>query len=179
MRPAGLALLILAGAAFAAGCGEDDDARPVSLAISSPTDSAVVRDEEVAISGRVRPADATVVVLGREADVAGGRFEARIPLEEGSNVIDVGASARGRASAWRALRVTRQVVVEVPDLVGESRDDAVGRLEDVGLRAQIDEADGVLDRFLPSGWGVCETDPEAGVEVAKGARVRVRVSKTC
>jgi hypothetical protein len=178
MRTAGVALLLL-GAAFAAACGQDEDPRPVTLSVSAPADSAVVRDDEVDVRGRVRPADASVLVRGREASVAGGKFHARVPLEEGANVIDVAASAGGRATAWRAVRVARQVVVEMPDVVGDSRDDAVERLEDLGLRPQVEETDGLLDRFLPAGWGVCETSPEAGTEVLKGARVRLTVSKTC
>src|SRR5829696_9715571 len=104
MRTGGLALLLL-GAAWAAGCGQDEDPAPVGLAISTPADSAVVHEDSVEVRGRVRPADATVIVLGRQAAVAQGEFHTRVPLREGSNVIDVGASARGAAPAWRTVRV--------------------------------------------------------------------------
>jgi hypothetical protein len=178
MRTAALALLLLA-AAFAAGCGQDDDAPAVALRIAGPADGVVVHEDAVEVRGRVRPPDATVFVLGKRAAVSGGEFRARVPLNEGSNVIDVGASAGGAKSSWRAVRVARQSLVEVPDLTGESRDDAVDRLESLGLRAEVDEDNGLLERFLPGGRDVCETQPDAGAELPRGARVRLRVSKTC
>ena len=111
--------------------------------------------------------------------VTAGEFHVRVPLDEGVNVIDVGASAGGRATSFRALRVSRQVVVEVPELSGEARDDAVERLEDLGLRPDVDEEGGLLDRILPARWAVCKTDPEPGTEVDRGARVQVTVSRAC
>src|SRR3954447_8662515 len=176
MRLAALALLML-GAAAVAGCGQGDDAPPVRLTVSAPADSATVHDETVEVSGRVRPADATVVVLGREASVSRGEFHTEVPLVEGSNVIDVGASARGASSAFRAVRIARKSLVKLPDLTGESRDDAVDRLDSLGLRAEVHEDNGFLDRFLPGGFGVCETSPGADAELPRGARVRLTVSK--
>lgn len=179
MRPVCATLLVVASALIAAGCGDEEDPRPVSLAITAPGDAAVIRDDQVEVSGRVRPADAKVLVRGHDADVTAGEFHVRVPLDEGVNVIDVGASAGGRATSFRALRVSRQVVVEVPELSGEARDDAVERLEDLGLRPDVDEEGGLLDRFLPARWAVCKTDPEPGTEVDRGARVQVTVSRAC
>ena len=173
------ALAVLAGVAALAGCGGDDDPAPVALTISAPADTAVVRDDEVEVRGRVRPAGATVVVGGRRATVTGREFQVRVPLDEGANVIDVGASADGRAAAFRAIRLTRRVLIEIPELGGDARDDAVDKLEDLGLRPDVDEEGGLLDRFLPARWSVCRTDPEPGAEVDKGARVRVTVSRAC
>jgi hypothetical protein len=178
MRLAAPALVLVAAVSLAA-CGQGDDPAPVGLAVAAPADGSLVHDGTVEVSGRVRPADASVTVLGHRADVAGGEFRARVPLREGSNVIDVAASAPGASTAWRALRVGRQSLVKLPDLTGDSRDDAVGRLEDLGLRGEVKEDNGLLDRFLPSGWGVCETSPEAGAELPRGSRVRLTVSKTC
>jgi hypothetical protein len=178
MRIGGLALLLL-GAAWAAGCGQDDNPAPVALAISTPADSAVVHEDAVEVRGRVKPAGATVIVLGQQAAVAQGKFSASVPLREGPNVIDVGASAPGATSAWRAVRVARQSLVRLPDLAGENREDAVDRLAALGLHAEVDEDDGLLDELLPGGRGVCEMDPDAGAKVPRGARVRIRVSKTC
>ncbi len=172
-------LLLLLGAGAVGGCGDRSDPRPARLAVRAPADSAVVREESVEVRGRVRPAGARVLVLGRPATVTGGLFRARVPLREGQNVIDVGASARGAAPAWTALRVARVIVVPVPDLAGESRHDAVDSLEALGLAAEVREEQGLLDRFLPGDWSVCETRPQAGAKVPKGARVQLTVSKTC
>jgi PASTA domain/Glucodextranase, domain B len=178
MRRFAPALLLLATAS-AVGCGQGDDPAPAGLAISSPADSAVVHEDSVEVRGRVRPAGASVTVLGRRADVSGREFRAVVPLHEGSNVIDVSASAGGASTVWRVVRVGRQTLAKVPDLAGDSRDDAVGQLESLGLRAQVKEDSGFLDRFLPGGWGVCETKPDVGAELPKGSRVRLTVSKTC
>jgi Glucodextranase, domain B/PASTA domain len=179
MRFIAVVLGMLAGALWLAACGDEDESRPVALTISAPADAAVVRDEEVEVTGRVRPAGADVVVGGRAATVTGREFRVSVPLDEGANVIDVGASADGRAAAFRAIRVSRRVVIEIPDLGGDSRDDAVEKLEDLGLRPDVDEEGGLLDRFLPARWSVCRTDPEPGIEVDKGARVQVTISRAC
>jgi len=172
-------LLLLAAAVGIGGCGEGSDPKPARLAVTTPADSAVVRDGSVEVRGRVHPAGAQVLVLGQRAAVTGARFHARVPLREGRNVIDVGAAGRGAGPTWTSVRVSRVVLVAVPELVGESRGDAVDRLESAGLTAEVDEEDGLLDRLLPGDWGVCETRPAAGSEVARGSRVRLSVSKTC
>src|SRR5215211_2338958 len=172
-------LLLLLGAGGISGCGDQSDPRPTRLAVTAPVDATVVRDDSVEVRGRVRPAGARVLVLGRSATVRGRRFSARVPLREGSNVIDIGASGRGSAPAWTAVRVARQIVVTLPDLSGASRDDAVDRLEALGLAADVDEEQGLLDKLLPGDRGVCETRPEAGAELPKGTRVHLTVSKTC
>ncbi|HEY1358505.1 MAG TPA: PASTA domain-containing protein [Thermoleophilaceae bacterium] len=172
-------LLVLFAVSCLAGCGGDDGSPPVRLALSTPSDRALVHTDSIEVSGRVRPAGATVIVLGHEAQVSGGEWHAQVPLREGMNVIDVGASAHGARTAWSALRVSRQSLVKLPDLSGDSRDDAVDRLESLGLRADVKEESGLFDRFLPGGWGVCGTSPDAGAELPKGAHVRLDVSKTC
>src|SRR5215207_9284390 len=95
-----LALLLAGGCA--AGGGDSPAERPVRLEITAPTDAAVVRDGSVEVRGLVHPRGARVLVLGRRARVARGEFRAVVPLRVGSNLIDVGASARGAAPAWNA-----------------------------------------------------------------------------
>ena len=69
--------------------------------------------------------------------------------------------------------------MSVPDLAGAARDEAVDRLEALGLRVEVEEGGGLLDRLLPGDWRVCETQPRAGAELRRGATVRVGVSKSC
>jgi len=178
-RASGLVLLLLLAGGCASGCNDDRSQRPVRLEITAPADAAVVRDGSVEVRGLVRPRGARVLVLGRPARVARGEFRAVVPLRVGSNLIDVGASARGAAPAWNALRVTRELVVSVPDLVGATREDAVARLEALGLVPEVEEEGGLLDELLGGDWIVCAIRPPAGSDVRRGTRINVIVAKGC
>jgi PASTA domain/Glucodextranase, domain B len=177
--------LIIASLAAVAGCGGDDDDRaqralvPVALDVTVPSDMAVVQSETVEVRGSVEPSGANVRVLGKVADVDGGTFRAEVALDPGANVIDVMASARGRASAMTAFRVTREVPVEVPDLDGLEVAEVEERLADAGLVPDVSERGGLLDDLLPGEPAVCEQDPEPGTEVRRGTTVRVQVARSC
>ena len=178
-RACGLVLPLLLAGGWASGCGDSSPERPVRLEITAPTDAAVVHDGSVEVRGVVHPRRARVLVLGRPAHVARGEFRAVVPLQAGSNLIDVGASARGAAPAWNALRVTREVVVTVPDLIGATRGDAVDQLDALGLNADVEEEGDLLDELLGGDWFVCESDPPAGSDVQRGANIRLTVAKGC
>lgn len=166
-----------------ASCGDDDEPerplRPVRLEVMQPADAAVVKADSVDVRGRVEPPKAQVLVRGERAEMDGAAFSARVDLEEGANVVDVTASARGRAPTLTAIRVIRRVTVTVPDVVGLPRDEAVKRLEDEGLRARVKEEDGFLDWLQPGDRRVCEMDPDDGDEVDPGTRVELVVAKDC
>jgi len=179
-------LVIACLAAAAAGCGGSGEKRvqrapaPVGLTVSAPGDQATVKAETVQVRGTVAPADAAVLVLGQRAAVSGGgTFTATVPLDPGTNVIDVMATASGRAAALTAFRVTREVPVIVPDLGGKSADDARKALGDLGLKATVDESGGLLEPLLPGAPAVCTQDPEAGAQVRRGATVHIVTSKSC
>src|SRR3954471_6615724 len=126
-RPA----LLLAALAVSA-CGAD--ARPattprVQLKLASPGDGRLLRAETVEVSGTVVPAGAGVTVAGAPAQVDGASFSATVSLQPGGNVIDVTATAPGRRPAADALRVVRDMRVELPPLVGHDRDEALARLK--------------------------------------------------
>lgn len=179
---------ILIGAACAAaasvGCagGGDAPAEPperVRLDVSAPSDGALVRGGTVDVRGRVSPATADVSVLGRPALVTDGRFSVVVPLEPGVNVVDVAASARRRTPAFTALRVTRDVLVTVPDLAGVVEDELERRLEPLGLRASVQRDGGILDALRSGAPAVCDQEPSAGTRVRRGRTVRVLVAKRC
>jgi PASTA domain/Glucodextranase, domain B len=180
-----LAVTCLAPALVAGGCGGDDEPRAaralerVELAVTAPTETVVVRNDAVVVEGTVSPARAQVLVVGEPAEVTGGRFSASAPLEPGSNVIDVIATASGREPAMTAIRVTREVSVTVPDLEDLGVDEVESALGDVGLRAAIEEDREFFDEFLPEDPSVCAQDPEPGTEVRRGSTVHVIVSKSC
>src|SRR4051795_2421818 len=192
-----LPLAAAAVCALAGGCGGDGPApAPVRLQITAPQDEAVVRDAQVELRGTVRPATATVTVEGRRAAVSEGEFHATVGLAPGTTVVDVLASAGDarpaltairirRGAAGRAgprgggIRIRRRVTVDVPDVTGLVVADASAKLKALGLKAQIDDQDGIFERLLPGQPKVCETDPERGATVDPGTRVRLLVSKQC
>jgi hypothetical protein len=183
MRSSPLVLACLAAAV--AGCGGDGGERaqralaPVSLTVTEPADNSVVRAETVAIRGTVEPAGARVRVVGRQAEVSGGTFTAEVALDPGANVIDVMATARGRGAAMTAVRVTRELPVEVPDLGGLEVAEAQERVADAGLELEVNEGGGLIDELLPGEPSVCDQQPSPGTEVRRGTIVRVEVRQLC
>jgi hypothetical protein len=165
-----------------AGCGDrtaQKPSPPVRLQVASPVDLGVVATGTVEVRGSVSPRDAQVQVQGRRARVSGGTFTASVPLEQGPNVIDVAATARHRAVALTAFRVTREQRVTVPDLAGVSADDAKQRIARRGLHLESERGGGFLDSLVPSGLAVCQQSPAAGDEVRRGTTVHVIVARAC
>jgi hypothetical protein len=178
-------LVLVIACLVVAGCGGGDDPpaqralAPVVLEITEPNDETVVRTESVRVAGTVSPAGAAVRVNGRATESEGSEFTAEVPLDPGANVVDVIASARGRAPAVTAVRVTRELPVEVPDLDGLTVEDAESRLADAGLRAEVEDDGGFFDELLPGDPVVCEQDPEAGSQVRRGKVVLLSIAKQC
>ena len=175
-------ILVTLLAATLAGCGDDPappPRPPVQLTLTAPRDAGTTREPSVAVTGTVVPPTARVIVLGKRVAVSGGSFSASVDLDEGSNVIDVGASAPGRRAVWRALRVTRRSTIRMPDLLGREEDDAKAQLADLGLGVRVTNDDDLLDAFRGGPRLVCLTDPDAGAQLPAGAEVELVVSKTC
>ncbi|WP_028060456.1 PASTA domain-containing protein [Candidatus Solirubrobacter pratensis] len=176
-----VALLLIASLALAAcgGAGRPAAGPRVTLKLSAPEDSGTVRAERVQVHGSVSPGDASVQVNGVAAQVEGGDFAADVALAPGANVIDVTASAPGHRSEADAVRVTRDMRVELPDLAGASETDATAKLSDLGMRPRIEDGSSFLDRIIPGELEVCEMQPRAGALVAKGTTVTVLVARRC
>jgi hypothetical protein len=177
-RACGLVLPLLLASGCASG-GDDRTQRPVRVEITAPTDAAVVHDGSVEVRGLVHPRRARVLVLGRPVHVTRGEFRTVVPLRVGANLIDVGASARGAAPSWNALRVTREALVTLPDLIGATRDDAIAQLDALGLRSEVQEEGDLLDELLGGDWIVCESSPREGSDVRRGASIHLVVAKGC
>jgi hypothetical protein len=177
--------LIAAGFAGAVlgGCGEDEPPpkpqKPVQLQISAPVDTAVVQGATMQVRGTVSPPGARVRVQGHAAQVSGGQFTSSVKLAHGTNVIDVAATASGRAAALTAFRVTREERVAVPDLAGLSVDDAEEAADKLGLELKSERGGGFLDSLVPRRIGVCEQSPAPGKQVRRGTTVRVLVARAC
>jgi hypothetical protein len=175
-----LALLALPLAVVACGSTARPAAGPrVTLKLSAPADAGTVRAEHVHVQGTVSPAGASVQVDGEAARVNGGAFAADVPLAAGTNVIDVTASAPGRRPDADAVRVTRDMRIEVPDLVGQPSTGAADRLAALGLDSREDRRGSFLDRLFGGARQVCETQPPAHALVDKGTTVTLAVARSC
>ena len=174
-----------AALAVVAGCGGEDKPppkppRPVALTIEQPGDTATVQSGTVDVRGTVEPPTAQVRVLGRPATVSGGSFTIQVPLEPGTNVVDVIASAPRRAPMLTAFRITREVLVVVPDLSGGEVDQAEEALKGLGLKLDARRGpDGFIDGLLPGAPKVCTQRPSPGEKVRKGTTVTVVAAKGC
>jgi hypothetical protein len=174
---------VLAVALLTAACG--DEQKPpareplVELTLTAPPDADTTRNERIEISGTVKPAGATVQVLGSEVAVEEGRFSTDVALEPGANLIDVAGSARGRRPDFAALRIVREQRVPLPDLVGRDADTAQEELEGLGLKVRAEDAGGFFDPLLPGDPAVCAMDPGAGAQVLPGTEVTLQVARDC
>jgi hypothetical protein len=174
-------IVLLAAGLLLSACGETPKPATeprVKLQLDAPDSGGSTRDDHVAVSGTVSPADSAVQVMGVEASVTGGQFTADVQLEPGGNVIDITASAPGRRSAADAVRFVRDMRVDVPELLGKSPDDATAALRGIGLIAVIEDDGSWLDRLLGEPQ-VCSTNPPAATAVAKGTKVTLRIARDC
>lgn len=179
MRPV---LIVVVACLGLAACGEREVEplrAPVQLSVEAPADVATIDDDRVDIVGRVVPGRARVHVAGDEVGVEDGAFTTTVALEPGANVIDITAVAPRRPAAMTAIRVTRQVRVEVPDVADADPGDALDDLTAAGLRPELVDSGSLLDDLIGGDPGVCGTDPEAGAEVLPGAGVDVFVAPGC
>ena len=120
------------------------------------------------MTGTVSPAGARVKVQGHVARVSGNEFTSSVKLAHGTNVIDVAATARGRATALTAFRVTRVERVAVPDFAGLSVGDAEAEAKKLDLKLESERGGGFLDSLVPRRIGVCDQEPAAGEKVRRG-----------
>ncbi len=175
-----LALLALPVAVAACGSTARPAAGPrVTLKLSAPVDAGTVRSDSVRVQGTVSPAGASVRVNGEDARVDGGTFTAEVRLDGGANLIDVTASAPGRRADADAVRVTRDMRIEIPKLVGLPSTDAEDQLATLGLDAREDKQGSFLDRLFGGELQVCELSPPAGTLVDKGTTVTLAVAPSC
>lgn len=179
-RPGLLSASIALSVAALAGCGGSaKPPPPVQLTINSPTDGTRTLAAQVSVTGTVSPAVATVLVAGKPVTVSEGSFTATVPVNPGSNVLDVLASAPRAAGAMTAVRVYRQVLITIPSLGGDSPAQATAELTGIGLAPKVQQGGGFLEPLIPGSPQVCQTYPAAGRAVMPGSTVQVEIAKLC
>jgi len=181
MHPGARLLGLVAVVVLLSGCAEHARLRAsVHLRLTAPRDGVTVTARSVTVRGSVRPSDADVLVAGRRVTVRAGRFATAVALAPGTSVIDVLAGAHGEVAAAAAVRVTRQVLVAVPYVAGDSPAQAKATLQAAGLRAR-ERGDANPFRFFlaPFPSQVCGTTPGAGTQVAPNTVITVQLGKLC
>ncbi len=151
----------------------------MKLKLELPDDGAMVRADIVEVRGTVTPADAAVQVAGKNAQVDGGEFVARVTLAPDGNVIDITATSPGRRPATDAVRIRRDTRVQVPSLAGQDYDTAAAALTKLGLQAVEQRGGSWLDRVLGSQFAVCESSPVAGSLVQPNTTVTLATGPDC
>jgi hypothetical protein len=163
------ALAFPLGTAACGSSSESDSAQTlpasssVVVQVTAPADGSSIRANRVTVRGTVTPPDATVHVLGQPAQVGNGVFIASVALKQGSNTIDVVASAAGSAPAARTITVTRTGARPqqsppvqaggVPPLSGATN---CGAGLTAGARTSCPFAENVRATYEQSGSGVLE-----------------------
>lgn len=177
--------LVLAAGLLVAGCGgasaqtKTGPAPRVTLKLTAPDDGRLDRNEQVEVRGTVSPADSTVQVAGEDADVEGGEFRAEITLNPGQNIIDISASSPGRRPATDAVRVTRDMRVPVPQLVGLEVEQATEKLAQTELKSVEEQGGSWLDRVIPGTDHVCAAEPAEGTLVDRETTVTLLTRRDC
>jgi Glucodextranase, domain B len=100
-----IAIGILAAVAISS-CGSSSPS--IHVQVLAPADGSSTSSERVTVRGTVTPNNATVQVAGESAQVGEGVFTTSVPLQPGSNQLDVVASAPGGAPVSTTVAVTRE-----------------------------------------------------------------------
>jgi hypothetical protein len=155
-------------------------AAPVQLRVSSPADQARIDTSATTISGTVSPRTARVLVVGRPVKPdADGAFSTEVALTPGTNLIDVIASARHARPAMTSLRITRYVLISVPDVTGQSPKDAAAAIHNAGLTPQLHSSGNPFGFLIPLRDQVCGQSPAGNSHVAPGSTVILDIGKVC
>ena len=158
------------------------------MTVLTPRDGAELRERKVLVEGTVTPPDATVRVAGGPARMRNGVFDARVPVERGSNRIEIAAEADGREIDRQTLTVKRLAPAEeaaariargydgrVPDIRAERLDIVRSAFRRIGLRyLEVKLSEG---RIEPQEWAACGTRPPAGERPPRGKRLILLVAK--
>jgi hypothetical protein len=158
------------------------------MTVVTPRDGAELREGEVLVEGTVTPPDATVRVAGRPARKRNGVFEATVPVERGSNRIEIAAEDGGKeidrkaltvkrlaAAGEAAARIARDYDGRVPDIRSERLDIVRSAFRQIGLRyLEVKLGKG---RIVAEEWAACGSRPPAGERPPRNKPLILLVAK--
>jgi hypothetical protein len=101
-----LAATILAATTLTGCSGARSSPRAVSVALTAPTDGAVVNESRIKVFGTVEPSSARVDIAGKRVHVAQGRFARWVTLRRGLSHIRIVATAAGHVPNKMDISVT-------------------------------------------------------------------------
>jgi hypothetical protein len=146
--------------------------------VLTPRDGAELREDEVLVEGTVTPPNADVHVAGRPAPTQNGVFKSRVPVDRGSNRVEVAASANGQEIDRQALTIKRLAPADeaaaeiagnyngrVPDIRAERLDIVRNAFHQIGLR--FIEVKLGRGRIVPEEWAACGSRPPEGERVPR------------
>jgi hypothetical protein len=158
------------------------------MTVLTPRNGAELRERELLVEGTVTPPGAVVRVAGRTARTQSGVFHARVPVERGTNRIEVAARAGGReigreeltvkrlaGAEAAAARIAREYDGRVPNVRGERLDIVRSAFRRIGL--DYIEVKMTKGRIEVEGWAACGSRPLAGERPPQGKRLVVFVGK--
>ena len=159
-----------------------------SMNVLTPRDGAELREGEVLVEGTVTPPDATVQVAGRPAHTQNGVFKSRVPVDRGSNRVEVAATASGEEIDRRALIIKRLAPAgeaaariasdyhgRVPDIRSERLDIVRRAFHQIGLR--FIEVKLGTGRIVPEEWAACGSRPPEGERPPRDKQLVLLVAK--
>jgi Glucodextranase, domain B/PASTA domain len=171
-----------AAALAVAACGQSTvhHAAPVQLSQLSPSDGVRVSSDRVTVAGTVKPHHASVMVLGKRVKPASnGHFSTSVPLQVGTNLIDVIADSKRAQPAMTAVRVVRYVLVSVPSVTGRSPRSAAAAIRAAGLVPKVHGSSDPFSFLVPLSSEVCSQSPAPDKRVVPGTAVTLSVGKVC
>jgi glucodextranase-like protein len=159
-----------------------------SMTVLTPRDGAELREDRVLVEGTVTPPDATVQVEGRPARTQNGVFASRVPVDRGSNRVEVTAKANGQEIGREALTIKRLAPADeaaakiasgyhgrVPDIRAERLDIVRSAFRQIGLR--FIEVKLGRGRIVPEEWAACGSRPPEGEPTPRDKPLVLLVAK--
>jgi hypothetical protein len=125
----------------------------VALTVTSPSSGTVVSADNVTVRGTVTPGNAAVQIQGQAASVGNGVFVGNASIHNGTNTIDIIASARGYTPASTTITLTSQATASPAPSSGSSSPQSTAGASaspaDLELASPPDRDYSIL---VPSNW---------------------------
>jgi Glucodextranase, domain B len=152
---AGLVVVVMA----LGGCGSSATKTTagggaVALNVTSPSSGTVVSADNVTVRGTVAPGNASVQIQGQAASVGNGVFVGNASIHNGTNTIDIIASAHGYTPASTTITLTSQATTGAAPTSGSSSSpqSTGGANASPGDLELASPPDGAYNILVPANW---------------------------